>query len=210
MEKMYGYVRVSSRDQNEARQIIALDREKVPRKNIFTDKQSGKDFERPMYKKLIRTLRKDDVLFIKSIDRLGRNYQEILNQWQYITKTIGADIVVLDMPLLDTRNGKDLIGTFVSDIVLQILSFVSENERQNIRMRQKEGIDAAMKRGVSFGRPRSKRPAQYTAILHDYQTGNITSKEAAIQCSVSRSTFFRWLSEDGENGVKGSKISSYM
>ena len=153
-QKSYGYIRVSSRDQNEDRQLIALTEVGVPQKNIYLDKQSGKDFNRPQYKKLLRKLKKDDLLFIKSIDRLGRNYVEILEQWRILTKEKGVDIVVLDMPLLDTRRGKDLMGTFLSDIVLQVLSFVAENERVNIRQRQAEGIAAAKARGVRFGRPR--------------------------------------------------------
>ena len=150
---IYGYVRVSTREQNEDRQLIALREVGVSDKNIFMDKQSGKDFERPQYKKLVRKLKKDDVLYIKSIDRLGRNYAEILEQWRILTKSKGIDIVVLDMPLLDTRRGKDLMGTFLSDIVLQVLSFVAENERENIRQRQAEGIAAAKARGVRCGRP---------------------------------------------------------
>ena len=153
MGKVYGYVRVSTREQNEDRQMIALREREVPEKNIFIDKQSGKDFERPMYKRLVKKLKKDDLLYVKSIDRLGRNYEEILAQWGYLTKEKKVDIVVMDMPLLDTRRGKDLIGTFLSDIVLQVLSFVAENERKNIRQRQKEGIEAAKMRGVQFGRP---------------------------------------------------------
>ena len=141
---LYGYIRVSTRDQNEDRQLIALRELKIPEKNIFMDKQSGKDFNRPQYKRLVRKLKKDDLLYIKSIDRLGRNYAEILEQWRLLTQTKGADIVVLDMPLLDTRRGKDLMGTFLSDIVLQVLSFVAENERTNIRQRQAEGIAAAI------------------------------------------------------------------
>ena len=147
----YGYIRVSSREQNEDRQLIALQELKVKEKNIFMDKQSGKDFKRPQYRRLMRKLKKDDPLYIKSIDRLGRNYAEILEQWRILTKEKGIDIVVLDMPLLDTRRGKDLMGTFLSDIVLQVLSFVAENERINIRQRQAEGIAAAKARGVRFG-----------------------------------------------------------
>ena len=149
--KIYGYVRVSSREQNEDRQRIALHDAGVPSHHIYHDKQSGKDFERPQYQKLLRKLRRDDVLVVKSIDRLGRNYAEILDQWRLLTKERGVDIVVLDMPLLDTRRGKDLIGTFLVDIVLQVLSFVAENERNNIRQRQAEGIAAAKARGVRFG-----------------------------------------------------------
>ena len=140
---LYGYARVSPRDQNEGRQLIALKELAIPSQNIFVDHQSGKDFNRPQYRRLVRKLRRDDLLYIKSIDRLGRNYSEILEQWRLLTKEIGADIVVLDMPLLDTRLGKDLMGTFLSDVVLQVLSFVAENERENIRQRQAEGIAAA-------------------------------------------------------------------
>ena len=150
---IYGYIRVSTKEQNEDRQVIAMRGLSIPEGNIFMDKQSGKDFDRPQYKKLVRKLKKDDLLYIKSIDRLGRNYEEIQEQWRVLTKEKGADIVVLDMPLLDTRRGKDLMGTFLSDIVLQVLSFVAENERTNIRQRQAEGIAAAKARGVRFGRP---------------------------------------------------------
>ena len=150
--EIYAYVRVSTREQNEDRQLIAMNELQVLQKNIFIDKQSGKDFDRPQYKKLLKKLRKDDLLYIKSIDRLGRNYNEIQEQWRILTKDKGADIVVLDMPLLDTRRGKDLMGTFLSDIVLQVLSFVAENERINIRQRQAEGIAAAKAKGVRFGR----------------------------------------------------------
>lgn len=148
MSNVYGYIRVSSRDQNEDRQLIALRELRIPEKNIFMDKQSGKDFERPQYRKMVRKFKKDDLLYIKSIDRLGRNYAEILEQWRILTKDKGIDIVVLDMPLLDTRRGKDLMGTFLSDIVLQVLSFVAENERTNIKQRQAEGIAAAKACGM--------------------------------------------------------------
>ena len=163
MEKVYGYARVSTREQNLDRQIAALRQYIADERDIITDKESGKDFNRPQYKRLVRKLKKDDLLYIKSIDRLGRNYAEILEQWRLLTQTKGADIVVLDMPLLDTRRGKDLMGTFLSDIVLQVLSFVAENERTNIRQRQAEGIAAAKARGVKFGRPprpllRAERP----------------------------------------------------
>lgn len=150
---IYGYIRVSTREQNEDRQRLALAALPVPKENIYMDKQSGKDFERPQYRRLVRRLRRDDLLYVKSIDRLGRNYSEILEQWRMLTKEKGVDIAVLDMPLLDTRRGKDLMGTFLSDIVLQVLSFVAENERDNIRQRQAEGIAAAKARGVRFGRP---------------------------------------------------------
>lgn len=161
---IYGYVRVSSTDQNEERQLLALSKIGVSQQNIFLDKLSGKNFDRPQYKRLIRKLKKDDLLYIKSIDRLGRNYEEILHQWRYMTKEKKIDIVVLDMPLLDTRRGKDLMGTFLSDIVLQILSYVAENERVNIRQRQAEGIAAAKKRGVKFGRPISPVPENFEAV----------------------------------------------
>lgn len=151
--ELYGYVRVSSRDQNEERQLRALYETGVRQKNIFVDKHSGSDFERPQYQRLIKSIKPNDVLYIKSIDRLGRNYQEILEQWRFLVREKRADIVVMDMPLLDTRHGKDLMGTFLSDIVLQILSFVAKNERMNIRQRQAEGIAAAKEKGVRFGRP---------------------------------------------------------
>ena len=147
---IYGYVRVSTREQNEARQMKAMSENEVPEKNIYMDKQSGKDFKRPMYNRMVKRLREDDVIFVKSIDRLGRNYEEILEQWRFLTKEKKVDIVVLDMELLDTRRGKDLMGTFLSDVVLQVLSFVAENERKNIRERQKEGIEAAKMRGVQL------------------------------------------------------------
>lgn len=154
----YGYVRVSSREQNEDRQLDALREMEIAKRNIFIDKQSGKDFERPQYKRLVRKVKREDLIYIKSIDRLGRNYSEIQEQWRFLTKEKGADIVVLDMPLLDTRRGKDLMGTFLSDIVLQVLSFAAENERTNIRQRQAEGIAAAKARGVRFGRPQINMP----------------------------------------------------
>ena len=158
ISNIYGYIRVSTREQNEDRQLIALQSVPVPERGIFLDKQSGADFERPQYRRLVKKLKPGDLLYIKSIDRLGRNYEEILNQWRVLTKEKGVDIVVLDMPLLDTRRGKDLVGTFLSDIVLQVLSFVAENERANIRQRQAEGIAAARKRGVRFGRPSVTAP----------------------------------------------------
>ena len=160
----YGYIRVSSVDQCEDRQRIALQAVCVPEENIYLDKQSGKDFERPAYKRLVRKMKKDDLLYIKSIDRLGRNYEEIQNQWRFLTKEKGIDIVVLDMPLLDTRRGKDLVGTFLSDIVLQVLSFVAENERSNIKQRQAEGIAAAKARGVKFGRPQRPLPENFHEV----------------------------------------------
>lgn len=187
--KIYGYVRVSSREQNEDRQRIALHDAGVPSHHIYHDKQSGKDFERPQYQKLLRKLHRDDVLVVKSIDRLGRNYAEILDQWRLLTKERGVDIVVLDMPLLDTRRGKDLIGTFLADIVLQVLSFVAENERNNIRQRQAEGIAAAKARGVRFGRPPKPLPENFAVVCKDWQDGKITGVEAARRCGMPLSTF---------------------
>ena len=176
MENLYGYIRVSSREQNEDRQILALKELSIPEKNLFIDKQSGKDFERPQYRKMVRKLKKDDLLYIKSIDRLGRNYSEILEQWRILTKEKGIDIVVLDMPLLDTRRGKDLMGTFLSDIVLQVLSFVAENERTNIRQRQAEGIAAAKARGVRFGRPPKPLPENFHHLYQQWKNGKITGQ----------------------------------
>ena len=190
MCEIFGYVRVSSKDQNEDRQLIAMDEQNVPRKNVYVDKQSGKDFARPMYRKLVRRLKENDLVYIKSIDRLGRNYEEIQEQWRFITKDKKADIVVIDMPLLDTRRGKDLIGTFLSDIVLQVLSFVAENERENIRQRQAEGIQAARARGVVFGRPRLREPADFDAICRDWREKKITPDEAARLAGMSRSAFY--------------------
>ncbi len=185
----YGYVRVSTRDQNEDRQMIALQQLSVPEKNIYIDKQSGKDFERPMYKKMMRRLKPDDLLYVKSIDRLGRNYEEIQNQWRILTKEKKVDIVVIDMPLLDTRRGKDLMGTFLSDIVLQVLSFVAENERTNIKQRQAEGIAAAKAKGVRFGRPPAPLPANFHSVYQRWKEGEITGLAAAKECGMPMSTF---------------------
>jgi DNA invertase Pin-like site-specific DNA recombinase len=189
MTKIYGYIRVSSRDQNENRQQIAMKELEIPAKNIFMDKQSGKDFERPQYQKMIRKMKKDDLLYVKSIDRLGRNYGEILEQWRLLTKEKGIDIVVLDMPLLDTRRGKDLMGTFLSDIVLQVLSFVAENERTDIRKRQAEGIAAAKAKGVRFGRPPRPLPDNFSSVYREWKAGRITGVAAANACNMPLSTF---------------------
>lgn len=189
MAKAYGYIRVSTKEQNEDRQVIALEEAGIDKQNVFMDKQSGKDFQRPQYKKLLRKLRKNDLLYIKSIDRLGRNYSEILEQWRLLTKEKGVDIVVLDMPMLDTRCGKDLMGTFIADLVLQILSFVAENERVNIRQRQAEGIAAAMARGVQFGRPPSPLPHSFHAAYLQWKSGEITGTYAANLCGMPLSTF---------------------
>lgn len=189
MGNTYGYIRVSSRDQNEDRQIDAMNQLKIVPKNIYIDKQSGKDFERPEYKKLFKRLKRDDVLYIKSIDRLGRNYEEIQNQWRILTKEKGVDIVVMDMPLLDTRRGKDLMGTFLSDIVLQVLSFVAENERVNIRQRQAEGIAAAKARGIHLGRPPEPLPENFHQVYQKWKSGKITGVEAAKECGMPPTTF---------------------
>ena len=189
MSNIYGYIRVSTREQNEDRQLIALREMSVPEKNIFIDKQSGKDFNRPQYKKLVKKLKPGDLLYIKSIDRLGRNYEEIQNQWRVLTKEKGIDIVVLDMPLLDTRRGKDLVGTFLSDIVLQVLSFVAENERSNIRQRQAEGIAAAKAKGIRFGRPPLPLPENFHENYQRWKSGEITCTAAANACGLPLSTF---------------------
>lgn len=185
----YGYIRVSSRDQNESRQVNAFHGLDIPEKNIYIDKQSGKDFNRPKYKQMIQKMKRDDLLYIKSIDRLGRNYTEILDQWRILTSEKRIDIVVLDMPLLDTRRGKDLMGTFLSDIVLQILSFVAENERQNIKQRQAEGIAAAKAKGVRFGRPSKPLPDNFFTIYQRWKVGDISGTAAAKECGMPLSTF---------------------
>ena len=187
----YGYIRVSSYDQNEDRQLIAMRNARVPIKNIYFDKQSGSDFDRPMYKKMLEKLKSNDIVYIKSIDRLGRSYKEVVEQWQYLTRVKRVDIAVIEMPLLDTRKGKDLMGTFLSDIVLQVLSFVAENERTCIRRRQKEGIEAAKLRGVKFGRPKKKMPDDFPIIYEKWKRKEITASVAATMCGVSKSTYYR-------------------
>ena len=191
MTNSYGYVRVSSIDQNEDRQLKAMADAGVPLKNIFIDKQSGKDFDRPQYIKMVRRLRKNDILFVLSIDRLGRNYEEIQRQWRILTKEVGVDICVIDMPLLDTRNGKDLMGTFIADIVLQILSFVAQTERENIKKRQAQGIAAAKARGVKFGRPRKEVPDDFLEIIKKHEKGEISIQEVVELCKISATTFYR-------------------
>lgn len=193
--EIYGYVRVSSTDQNEDRQILALSKQNIAAKNIYIDKLSGKDFNRPAYKKLIKKLKSGDLLYILSIDRLGRNYEEIQNQWRTLTKEIGADICVIDMPLLDTRQGKDLMGAFIADLVLQILSFVAQNERENIRKRQLQGIAAAKARGVRFGRPEKGLPPEFVSLVKQWEKKKITLTEVLKQCKISESTFYRRLRE---------------
>ena len=187
---IYGYMRVSSKEQNEDRQKIALTEMGVPENNIYMDKQSGKDFERTQYKRLLRKLNENSVLYIKSIDRLGRNYGELNEQWRIITKEKKVDIVVIDMPLLDTRREKNLLGTFISDVVLALLSYVAENERTNIKQRQAEGIAAAKARGVKFGRPPLPIPQNFYQMHKDWRAGKITIEEAAKACNMCPKTFY--------------------
>ena len=191
----YGYVRVSTKEQHSDRQFHALTEANVAAKNIFTDKLSGKDFERPQYKKLLKKLKSGDRLIIKSIDRLGRDYKEIVEQWQIITKELRADIIVLDMPLLDTTVYRDLLGTLISDVILQILSFVAQNEREVMLTRQAEGIIEAKKRGIKFGRPKIILPPDFVNIKEDYQNKKISSREAAELLNVSQNTFLKRLRE---------------
>ncbi len=191
----YGYIRVSSTDQNENRQLTALRQKEIAEKNIYIDKQSGKDFNRPQYQKLIQKLRPSDLLYVLSIDRLGCNYEEIQNQWCVLTKEIGVDICVIDMPLLDTRNGKDLMGTFIADLVLQILSFVAQSERENIRMRQAQGIAASKQKGVRFSRPEVAVPDNFAKIVQFWERGQISTQELLKQCQMSETTFYRRLRE---------------
>lgn len=192
---IYGYVRVSSTDQNEDRQMIALSEVGVPQKNIFMDKMSGKDFERPQYQKLLKKLKPGDLLYVLSIDRLGRNYEEIQKQWRIITKEKNVDICVIDMPLLDTRQGKDLMGTFIADLVLQILSFVAQSERENIKKRQAEGIAAAKAKGVRFGRPEKDIPENFDSLIKQWELKKLPLSEVLKQCNMSEATFYRRLRE---------------
>lgn len=195
-EKIYGYIRVSSKDQNEDRQCVAMREFGVADNCIFTDKQSGKNFDRPGYKQLIKKLKPGDTLIIKSIDRLGRNYHEILEQWRMITKKKQAAIVVLDMPLLDTRLGKDLTGTLIADIVLQLLSYVAQTEREFIRQRQAEGIEAAKQRGVRFGRKPKERPSEFKLLCIQWRNKQISARKAAAQLNITHRTFIKWATED--------------
>lgn len=197
--KTYGYIRVSTKEQNEDRQVTALEKYNIPKENVFMDKQSGKDFVRPAYQKMLKKLKKEDVVIIKSIDRLGRNYEEIIEQWRIITKQIDADIVIIDMPLLDTRVGKDLTGKFVADLVLQILSYVAQTEREAIKQRQAEGIAAAKARGVKFGRPSIPIPNDFYVISEMYRRQLVTSREGARMLSISQDTFLRWNKKINEN-----------
>lgn len=186
---------MSSVDQNEVRQVLALKEVHVDEKNIYMDKQSGGDFNRPNYKRLVKKLRAGDLLYVLSIDRLGRNYEEIQKHWRILTKEIGIDICVLDMPLLDTRNGKDLMGTFIADLVLQILSFVAQSERENIRKRQADGIAAAKARGVKFGRPEKGVPDGFERIVNAWEQKRLSFDEVLSQCNMSEATFYRKLRE---------------
>ena len=195
MTNIYGYVRVSSMDQNEDRQLMAMSELNIPQKNIFVDKQSGKDFERPQYKKLVKKLKAGDLLYILSIDRLGRNYEDIQKQWRILTKDIGIDICVIDMPLLDTRNGKDLMGTFIADLVLQILSFVAQSERENIKKRQAQGIAAAKAKGVKFGRPEKSVPDDFPRLIREWEKNKLSFPELLKLCNMSEATFYRRLRE---------------
>ena len=194
--QIYGYIRVSSRDQNEDRQVIAMREFGIAEKNLVIDKQSGKDFARPGYRRLLRKLKPNDTLVIKSIDRLGRNYDDVLEQWRLLTKEKQVDIVVLDMPLLDTRKGRDLIGTLISDIVLQLLSYVVQTEREFIHQRQAEGIAAAKARGVKFGRKPKERPAEYEHLRDEWRAGRISARAAARQLGVAHRTFMKWVEQE--------------
>lgn len=189
---VYGYARVSTKEQNEVRQVIAMQEFGVDEQNIFVEKQSGKDFNRPQYKRLLRKIKAGDTLVIKSIDRLGRNYDEIIEQWRIINKEKQAAIVVLDMPLLDTRQGRDLTGTLIADIVLQLLSYVAQTEREFMKRRQAEGIAAAKARGVQFGAKPKRKPDEFRQLVESWRKGNISSRTAAKEIGVSHTTFLRW------------------
>lgn len=205
--KVFGYIRVSTREQNIERQLISLQQAEIERKNIYIDKQSGKDFQRPAYKKMMRRVREGDLIVVKSIDRLGRDYQEIMEQWRIITQEKKADIRIQDMPLLDTTKTKDLLGTFISDLVLQLLSFVAENERDNIRQRQAEGIAAAKAKGIRFGKPVIPVPDNFPELYQDWMEQRISLKEFAAFCNMGRSTIYKRIREyrqsmHTENGKK--------
>jgi len=197
--KIYGYIRVSSVDQNEDRQLAVMKDLQIRHENIIIDKQSGKDFERTGYKGLVKKLKSGDLLYVLSIDRLGRNYEEIQNQWRVLTKEKGADVAVIDMPLLDTRLNKDLIGTFIADLVLQILSFIAQNERENIRKRQAQGISAAKAKGIKFGRPMKKTPENFGKLVNQWEHGKITILEVLAQTGLKQATFYNRLREHRQN-----------
>lgn len=210
----YAYIRVSTREQNEDRQIIAMTEFGVERSKIIIEKQSGKDFERPLYRRLLKKLKPGDTLVIKSIDRLGRNYDEILEQWRILTKEKKVDIVVLDMPLLDTRNGRDLTGTLIADIVLQLLSYVAQTEREFIKQRQREGIDAAKARGVHCGRHEKQRPENYETVYLQWQNGELSGRQASELLGVAHTTFQRWAKKTAAQKlcmtVGSDKICEYL
>ncbi|MCL2690387.1 MAG: recombinase family protein [Chitinispirillia bacterium] len=195
MKQIYGYVRVSASDQHEDRQLIAMNEKQIPPENIYIDKISGKDFLRPGYAALVKNMEQGDLLYILSIDRLGRNYEEIQNQWRILTKEKNVDVAVIDMPLLDTRNGKDLMGTFIADLVLQVLSFVAHSERDNIRKRQAEGIKAAQVRGVRFGRPVKSAPDSFAVLVRSWEQGEVTFEDVLKKTGLTKSTFYRRLRE---------------
>lgn len=199
MGNVYGYVRVSTKEQNEDRQMIAMLEMEVPRKNIYMDKMSGKDFKRPQYQRMIKKIKAGDLIYIKSIDRLGRNYEEVMEQWRVITKEKGADLSVIDMPILDTRREKNLLGTFISDLVLALLSYVAENERGTIRQRQAEGIAAAKERGVRFGRPPKSLPENFYEVYKKWDAGMLTNEAAAKECGMP-TTSFRYRAAEYKNG----------
>ena len=197
----YGYIRVSSKEQREDRQVIAMREAGVPEKNIYMDKQSGKDFERKGYQRMVKKLKPGDTLFVKSIDRLGRNYDEILEQWRIITKEKQVAIVVLDMPLLDTRQGHDLTGTLIADIVLQLLSYVAQTEREFIRQRQAEGIAAAKEKGVHFGRQAMEPPPEYEEVYNAWSDGELSARAAASRLGISHQTFLKWTKNNGRRSI---------
>ena len=201
----YGYIRVSSKDQNEDRQLFAMQELKIPENCLFVDKKSGEDFDRPEYQKMLELLKAGDLLYIKSIDRLGRNYEEIIDQWRVLTKEKGVDIVILDMELLDTRREKNLLGTFIADLVLQVLSFVAQSERESIKQRQKEGIAAAKAKGVKFGRPVLKQPNNFAQLIKHWEKGEISTREIIKRCEMGRSTFYARLREYKLLTQKGKK-----
>ena len=197
----YAYIRVSTREQNEERQVLAMEEFGVAKSHMTIEKQSGKDFERPLYRKLLKKLKPGDTLVLKSIDRLGRNYDEILEQWRFLTKEKKVDIVVLDMPLLDTRNGHDLTGTLIADIVLQLLSYVAQTEREFIKQRQREGIEAAQARGVHCGRHEKQRPKNYDTVYLQWQRGELSGRQASELLGVAHTTFQRWIKKDRNAGA---------
>ena len=203
MSKVYGYIRISTKEQHADRQWIAMQTFGVPRQQIFLDEQSGKDFQRPAYMKLLRLLTAEDTLVIKSIDRLGRNYEEVLEQWRIITKEKKVSVVVLDMPLLDTRKGRDLTGILISDIVLQLLSYVAQTEREFILLRQAEGIAAAHARGVRFGRRPLERPPEFEALCLQWERGALSARKAARHLGISHNTFLKWARERTADHVSG-------